>query len=121
QKDAGFKLRGLRQLEGPVWQLLSGRPQHLLDPAYASWDDLLMQSCDAALDELPDGGVDLSTCTWGQHNTTKIQHPLSMALPWASPWLDMPNEPLPGDSQNMPRIQSPTKGASQRMAVSPGR
>jgi penicillin amidase len=32
----------------------------------------------------------------------------------------MPEE-LPGDTENMPRIQAPSNGASQRMGVSPGR
>jgi penicillin G amidase len=32
----------------------------------------------------------------------------------------MPREPLPGDS-HMPRFQSPSAGASERFAVSPGR
>jgi penicillin amidase len=33
----------------------------------------------------------------------------------------MQPRPLPGDWDNMPRIQAPERGASQRMAVSPGR
>ncbi|MEI4920825.1 penicillin acylase family protein, partial [Klebsiella pneumoniae] len=33
----------------------------------------------------------------------------------------MPEEELPGDNRAMPRIQTPRDGASQRMAVSPGR
>jgi penicillin G amidase len=32
----------------------------------------------------------------------------------------MPRQPLPGDS-HMPRFQSPEAGASERLAVSPGR
>lgn len=32
----------------------------------------------------------------------------------------MPAQELPGDWDNMPRIQTPDKGASERMAVSPG-
>jgi penicillin amidase len=39
------------------------------------------------------------------------------------PWLldlDMPPQPMPGDV-NMPRVQAPGFGASQRLAVSPGR
>jgi penicillin amidase len=35
-------------------------------------------------------------------------------------WLDMPAEELPGDS-DMPRVQKPHFGASERFAVSPGR
>jgi penicillin amidase len=63
----------------------------------------------------------LADYTWGKHNTTRIQHPLSLALPLLSRWLDMPAQALAGDSENMPRIQAPAMGASQRLAVSPGR
>jgi len=40
-------------------------------------------------------------------------------LPFASRWLDMPAQPLPGD-QHMPRVQGGDFGASQRLVVSPG-
>ena len=42
------------------------------------------------------------------------------ALPFASHWLDMPAQELPGDAQ-MPRVQGTAFGASQRLVVSPGR
>lgn len=35
-------------------------------------------------------------------------------------WLGAPRDPLPGDI-NMPRLQAPSFGASERMVVSPGR
>ncbi len=41
-------------------------------------------------------------------------------MPRLSRWLDAAAQPLPGDS-NMPRVQGPVFGASQRMVVSPGR
>jgi penicillin G amidase len=34
--------------------------------------------------------------------------------------LNMPSDPLPGDA-DMPRVQSPSHGASERFVVSPGR
>jgi len=40
-------------------------------------------------------------------------------VPQLARFLDMPHDPLPGDS-NMPRVQSPSNGASERLAVSPG-
>jgi penicillin amidase len=41
-------------------------------------------------------------------------------MPWLSGWLDMPTQALPGDLY-MPRIQTPTNGASERLVVAPGR
>jgi penicillin amidase len=48
-----------------------------------------------------------------------VGHPLSLAVPQLSRWLDIPPQPLPGDG-NMPRVQGPDFGASERFAVSPG-
>jgi penicillin amidase len=59
--------------------------------------------------------------SWGERNTASICHPLAAALPgFARPALCMPRQPLPGDS-NLPRVQAPSFGASQRMVVAPGR
>jgi len=106
--------------EGPVWALVTGRPAHLLGPRYPSWDALLLSAADAVLDELTKDGRRLAERTWGERNTTLIRHPLSRAVPQLGAFLDMPREPLPGDS-HMPRVQSPSAGASERFAVSPGR
>ncbi|MCB1577471.1 MAG: penicillin acylase family protein, partial [Xanthomonadales bacterium] len=58
--------------------------------------------------------------SWGERNTARIAHPLSRALPgFLAAYLDMPADPLPGDS-NMPRVQGPKFGASERFAVAPG-
>ena len=106
--------------EGPVWALVTGRPAHLLDPRFASWEDLLLQALDAVVTELTEGGRSLSERSWGERNTALVRHPLSRAVPWLSGFLDMPRVPLPGDN-DMPRFQSPSSGASERFAVSPGR
>jgi len=111
--------QGGRQWEGPLWVLVSERPAHLLDPRFARWEDLMLGSLDTALDELTQDGTPLSWRTWGDRNTTQIQHPISRAVPQLARWLDMPHEPLPGDN-NMPRVQHPSNGASERLAVSPG-
>jgi penicillin G amidase len=111
--------QGQRQWEGPLWALVTERPVHLLDPRFASWEALLVSSLDAVLTELTKDGAPLASRTWGERNTTLIQHPLSRAVPALGRWLDMPREPLPGDS-NMPRVQHPSAGASERLAVSPG-
>ena len=64
-------------------------------------------------------GAQLADRTWGERNTTRIQHPLSLAVPSLGRWLDVPPHPLPGDA-NMPRVQGPDFGASERLVVSPG-
>jgi penicillin amidase len=118
--DARVRETQLLQREGPVWRIVEERPRHLLDPRYASWDALLAAAADTTLARLRARGPDLAARTWGEYNTTRIRHPLSRALPMLRRWLDMPPHPLPGD-RDMPRVQSPTAGASQRMVVSPGR
>jgi penicillin amidase len=106
--------------EGPVWALVTARPPHLLDPRHASWEALLLEALDSVLDELTKDGRRLAERTWGERNTTLIRHPLSRAVPQLGAFLDMPRDPLPGDN-HMPRVQSPSAGASERLAVSPGR
>jgi penicillin amidase len=106
--------------EGPVWALVTERPAHLLDPRHASWEALLLSALDAVLEELAKDARPLAERTWGERNTTLIQHPLSRAVPRLGSFLDMPREPLPGDN-HMPRVQTPSAGASERFAVSPGR
>jgi penicillin G amidase len=119
--DRDFAIAHLDRTEGPVWRLVSERPEHLIDPRFESWDSLLLSAADEVLAEATAHGAKLADYTWGQHNTTTIQHPLSLAVPQLSRWLDMPPRALAGDSDNMPRIQAPATGASERMAVSPGR
>jgi penicillin amidase len=108
------------QFEAPLWQLVTERPIHLLDPRHATWEDALLASIDEALSELQAECPALSKCTWGAQNTLAMRHPLSHAVPLIGRWIDMPAQPLSGDSF-MPRVQGPSFGASQRMVVSPGR
>ncbi|HET9449221.1 MAG TPA: penicillin acylase family protein, partial [Steroidobacteraceae bacterium] len=108
------------QFEGPLWQLVTQRPTHLIHPRYSSWEAALLGSLDRVLADLEKECEELKRCTWGAENTLRMRHPLSAALPFASHWLDMPAQQLPGD-QHMPRVQGSAFGASQRLVVSPGR
>jgi penicillin amidase len=98
-----------------------------LPPGHASWEALLLDAIDEVAREVqgkqPSFEPALVNWTWGRANTVRIRHPLSGALGPLSRALrlDMPAEALPGDSRAMPRIQAPAEGASQRLAVSPGR
>jgi penicillin amidase len=120
EKFSDFTMPKLSQAEHAVWQLLLERPAHLLPPGYADWDALLIACADRAGENLDkqDGGI--AKRTWGERNTMRIAHPISRALPgFLAHWLDMPADQLPGD-RDMPRVQSPDFGASERFAVAPG-
>ena len=120
QRYPSTKFTPSAQFEGPLWQLVTQRPRHLLDPRYESWEAALLGSLDRALASLQEDCKELRRCTWGKGNVLQMRHPLSSALPFASHWLDMPAQELPGDAQ-MPRVQGTAFGASQRLVVSPGR
>jgi penicillin amidase len=106
--------------EDAVWTLLQARPVHMLAPAYRSWSDLLLAAADDVTAEAKQSGVRLRDATWGHRNTLHMAHPFSALLPgWLTGWLNMPAVELPGDN-DMPRIQGPAFGASERFAVSPG-
>jgi len=125
------------QLEGVAWPMIQQRPAHLLPQAYVpspakgakaqvapqrfdTWDALLVDAARQTERELTAESPDPSDWTWGARNTTAICHPISRALPaFARTALCMPAAALPGD-RDMPRVQGPSFGASERMVVSPG-
>jgi len=107
------------QFEGPLWQMVSRQPQHLLAREYADWPAFLDAQLDATLADLGKECPELTRCTWGKHNLVRIRHPLSRALPALAGLIDMPAVELPGDGY-MPRVQQVAFGASERFAVSPG-
>ena len=120
KKFAEFALPSAQGYEAAVWALLEARPVHLLDRRYADWQALLIAAAgrvESDLGALPGG---LSARRWGEQNTSNIHHPLASALPaFLARQIDMPSQPLPGDN-NMPRVQSPVFGASERFAIAPG-
>ncbi len=106
-------------LETPAWTLLREKPLHLLAPAYASWEELLLAAADDVSAELAREGIPPERARWGDANTAQIRHPFTYAFPWLGRWLNLPSDPLPGDA-DMPRVQNPRNGASERLVVSPG-
>ncbi|MBT8085244.1 MAG: penicillin acylase family protein [Woeseia sp.] len=112
-------LRMSRQFEAPLWAMVTEQPAHLLTGNFDSWEALMLSVIDSNLNDLQGRPGGLGERTWGEVNRAAIRHPLSPSLPWFSRWLDMPREPLPGDN-DMPRVQAPATGASERFAVAPG-
>jgi penicillin amidase len=120
QHDPEFDFSRLRRSEGLLWQLVTERPRHLLNPIYASWDAQLASAIDLAIEQLTADGQSLAARSWGTFNRALIAHPLGNALPLFRSYLNLPPQPLPGDVYT-PRAHSPRAGPSQRMIVSPGR
>ena len=114
-----FTMPDLPQFEGVAWPLATQRPDNLLPRRFDSWSALFEDAAIEVRDELARQGP-LAQRTWGERNTARICHPLSMALPaFAKRLLCMPFDRLEGDG-NMPRVAAPDFGASERMVVSPG-
>ena len=113
--DYARSLRG----EGPVWQIVTERPAHLLEPQFKTWNDMILASVDRAIADLQQVGPTLADRSWGEFNRGLVRHPLSGGIPWLGQYLNMPSDPLPGDVYT-PRAHSPRTGPSERMVVSPG-
>jgi penicillin amidase len=114
------ELRISNQFEGPLWQLVTQQPMHLLPGNYESWNELMVDAARKNIEWFKanfDGP--LADRNWGEQNTAAIQHPMSRAIPLLADWLDMPRSALNGDS-NLPKAQGPGFGASERFSVSPG-
>ncbi|MET0330335.1 MAG: penicillin acylase family protein [Dyella sp.] len=106
--------------EAAVWMLLRDRPNWLLDPHYANWDALLLDSARRVVKNLGQAPGGLAARQWGNQNRAAIQQPLARALPgFLAYLLNMPADPQAGD-RDMPRVAAPSFGASERLDVMPG-
>lgn len=109
------------QSEDALWTLVQEQPDRLLNPAHTTWNSLLLAAADDVIADADHAGLAPARLTNGQENTLSMQHPFSRFLPkMLASLLNMPAQPLPGGS-DMPRIQSASVGASERMVVTPGR
>jgi penicillin amidase len=117
--DNGYSFHTIRhQVETPLWQMINEQPSNFLWLPEDNWQKVFERALSTTLTDMTQDQP-LAKATWGQQNTSKIQHPLSNAIPFIGRWLDMLPIPLAGDSY-MPRVQGKSFGASQRMVVSPG-
>lgn len=111
---AGFDW-GQFNYEDALWSIVEEKPAHLFHPAW------LVAAADDVVEEISDQHVPLGRATWGRHNRLRARHPFSHSLPaFLTGWLNLPADPLPGDT-DLPRVQNPGHGASERLVVSPGR
>ncbi|HEY7819541.1 MAG TPA: penicillin acylase family protein, partial [Vicinamibacteria bacterium] len=115
--DSRFHPARLNQIEGPLWKLVSEKPSYLVPHPHESWDEWLFAIVSETTASWP---RPLAQRNWGEANRSAIRHPMSAAIPLLGRFLDAPAHPLPGHT-DMPRVQSPSEGASERLVVSPGR
>jgi penicillin amidase len=106
--------------EDALWRLTHEQPPKLLNPQFASWDALLLSAADDVLTDIAKAGKSPASYTWGSFNQLRMRHPFSHVIPAPfGRFFDMAVQPLPGAS-DMPRVQNPSSGASERLVVSPG-
>ena len=120
EADPTFDYATVRRREGPIWRMVTEKPPHLLDPQYATWDEMIMSTIDqVTADAKGKDSTPLGNRRWSDDNVTAFRHPLSTSIPLAGRWLDMPLKPLAGDLYTI-QVHSGSLGASERMVVSPG-
>jgi penicillin amidase len=121
EADPAFDYTTVRRRDAAIWRLVTGQPAHLLDPQYATWQEMLLDAVDDTIaDAMRDRRGTLRDRVWSELNAAAYRHPLSAAIPFAGRWLDMPRTALAGDLFT-PRVHWGAIGASERMVVSPGR
>ena len=120
--DKSFSIAKLDRIEGPVWRLVSERPAHLIDPRFESWDELLLAAADEVLAEATAQAGRNWPTTPGA-STTRPGFSIRSAWPcrYCRGGWTCPQRALPGDSDNMPRIQAAGDRAPRSgWRVSPG-
>jgi penicillin amidase len=118
--DRRFALTSVSQPEDTVWRIINQQPPYLLPPGVSDWPSFLRNPLHPLMEKLHREGS-LEQATWGKANRLRMRHPISRGAEFLANWLDMPAVPMAGAPHDMPRIQAPTFGASERFAVSPGR
>jgi len=107
----------------PLRRLIDARLPALLPtaPVYPDWDALLRDSLLRAAAGLKQRyGLDrLEDLTWARANPAHIAHPLSAALSWLAPWLDMPTDSPAGCDECVNSFEW-DGGPSERLVVAPG-
>ncbi len=120
EPDLGYRAANSRY--AAVMEALADHQAWVPD-GFVDWRAFMLDRIDHAIAQLPKGTT-LQEARWGERNRAAIEHPFARMLPawlpWVRGWLGAPRDPLPGDI-NMPRVQAPSFGASERFAVSPGR
>lgn len=105
----------------PVLRLLEEKPEHLLGTNHTSWDALQTWVFVRMVHEMGEGAGGGIETQWGARNLSRIRHPFAALAPAAiRRAIEIPPTPQSGDPSSV-RVATPTFGASERFAISPGR
>lgn len=118
---AGYELfAGLPQAEYPVWKMIDQQPADWLPEGFDSWHGYIRSVLDRVLSAYELQDPQLTQLTWGKRNVLDMRNVVLSNLPLLGRYFGMDAVELPGDT-HMPRVQTPTFGASQRLVVAPSR
>lgn len=102
-----------------VKRIIDSNQRSILAPQFTNVCEAVLHAFRATLSE---SSLSMNTRfpTWGELNQSKIQHPFSRVLPsFFKNLLDYPSEALSGDYL-VPRVMTPTNGASMRLIIDLG-
>ncbi len=100
-------------------RLLEERPEHLLSPAFPSWDALVIDAVREVATNTEAHYVGGMRAAWAEANEASIKHPIALIAGNLMPGLSAPEDPLPGDWPAV-RVAGSNFGASVRIVVAPG-
>lgn len=111
-----------REMETPLRQLLTERPNGILSSEYRNdWQYLILttlrETSQALQKQYPE--TDLAQLTWGQTHRMNLQHPFSKVSPWLGGLLDMPGFASDGCASVCVKVMDNGHGASERLVLAP--
>ena len=121
RQDADFHY-AWREMETPLRQLLSERPQGVLNTRYRDdWQSMILDTLRKTSHQLQQQFPDtaLTQLSWGKTHPVAVQHPISKALPVLRGLLDMPRFESDGCASICVKVMDMAHGASERLVVSP--
>jgi penicillin amidase len=120
QRDPAFVYRW-NFADQPLQALLTEQPAALapLIAPKSGWKGLIAeQLAGAAADLKKRYRTDLRELRWGRTNRWSVAHPISEAISWLSPLLNMPEREIPGCGMCV-RVYYAGEAASERLVVAP--
>lgn len=115
--DPSFRYEWLMR-EEPMRAILETGAIHLMPAGASSTDEYARRVFERVAEEL--GQSERLNRAWGDANASDFRHPFASVMPGLRETLSLTQRAQPGHTLSV-RVTAPTFGASERLAVSPGR